>query len=141
MGASGRNDEAITEHEKLLAEQPNDPLLLNDLAWLYLTVGDKRALPTAQEAHRLAPDLATVDDTLGWVLVQQGDAEGGLKFLEQATTPPSVATPGMKYRLAVAFDRLGRQPEARKVLDEALASGTSFAEAKDAQALRAKLGN
>jgi len=114
---------------------------LNDLAWLYLTVGDKRALPTAQEAHRLAPDLAMVDDTLGWVLVQQGDVEGGLKFLEQATNPPSVASPGMKYRLAVAFDRLGRQPEARKALDEALASGTSFAEAKDAEALRAKLGN
>ncbi|MFZ0692567.1 MAG: XrtA/PEP-CTERM system TPR-repeat protein PrsT [Alphaproteobacteria bacterium] len=141
LGSAGHNDEAIAEHEKLLADQPNDPLLLNDLAWLYLTVGDKRALPTAQEAHRLAPDLAMVDDTLGWVLVQQGDVEGGLKFLEQATNPPSVASPGMKYRLAVAFDRLGRQPEARKALDEALASGTSFAEAKDAEALRAKLGN
>jgi len=141
LGAAGRNDEAIAEHEKLLAEQPNDPLLLNDLAWLYLMVGNKRALPTAQEAHRLAPGLAAIDDTLGWVLVQQGDAEGGLKLLEQATSSPAVATPGMKYRLAVALDRVGRQPEARKALDEALSSGTSFAEAKDAQTLRAKLGN
>jgi putative PEP-CTERM system TPR-repeat lipoprotein len=141
LEASGRNDEAIAEHEKLLAEQPNDPLVLNDLAWLYLMVGDKRALATAQEAHRLAPDVAAIDDTLGWVLVQQGDVENGLKYLEQATSPPAVATPGMKYRLAVAYDRLGRQPEARKALKEALASGTSFAEAKDAEALRAKLGN
>ncbi len=139
LGATGHYQEAIAEHEKLLAEKPDDPLLLNDLAWLYLQTGDSRALSTAQEAHRLAPNISTIDDTLGWILLRQGKPEEGLKLLEQATSEPKLATPGMKYRLAVAFNMLGRDREARAAVEEALSSGTNFTEAKDAEALRDKL--
>jgi putative PEP-CTERM system TPR-repeat lipoprotein len=141
LAATGKYDEAIAEDEKLVAEVPGNAFLLNDLAWYYAAKGDKRALATAQEAHRLAPDAATIDDTLGWILLQSGDAEGGLKLLKEATSEPTFTTPGMKYRLAVAYDRLGRSPEARKALEDAFSSGTAFAEADDAKALRAKLGN
>ena len=116
-------------------------VVLNDLAWLYQIKGDARALPTAQQAYRLAPGALTVSDTLGWILVQQGDTEGGLKLLEAANSQPDQATPGMKYRLAVALERAGHLKEAREALNQALASGTSFAEAKDAQALREKIGD
>jgi putative PEP-CTERM system TPR-repeat lipoprotein len=139
LGATGHYKEAIAELEGLSAEEPKDPLILNDLAWLYLQTGDPRALATAQQAHLLAPNVPTIDDTLGWILVRKGKANDGLKLLEAAASKPGAATPGMKYRLAVAFDQLGRPREARAAVDAALASGTNFSEAKDAEALRDRL--
>ncbi|HUN49844.1 MAG TPA: tetratricopeptide repeat protein, partial [Candidatus Sulfotelmatobacter sp.] len=141
LNASADYDAAIGEYETLNSLAPNNPVVLNDLAWLYQVKGDPRALPTAQEAYRLAPGVLTVSDTLGWILLQRGDTEGGLKLLEAANSQPDQASPGMKYRLAVALERAGRLKEARAALNQALASGTTFAEAKDAQALREKIGD
>jgi putative PEP-CTERM system TPR-repeat lipoprotein len=141
LNATKQYDAAISEYETLSKQPPPNPLVLNDLAWLYQTKGDPRALSTAQEAHRLAPDVVTISDTLGWILVQQGETEAGLKLLEAANAQSDAATPSMKYRLAVALERLGRHGEARTALDGALAAGTPFAEANDARALRDKIGN
>jgi putative PEP-CTERM system TPR-repeat lipoprotein len=141
LGAVGRLDAAIAEDEKLAAQSPTDALLLNDLAWLYQQKGDARAVETAQTAHDLAPSVPTVADTYGWILVQHGEVEKGLKLLQQVAGKPGDATPAVKYHLAVALDRSGRGGEARKLLDDALASGMAFAEANDAKALRARLGN
>jgi len=140
LAGSGQCAPAIVELEKLVTERPADPLLRNDLAWCYNVTGDTRALKIAEEAHHLAPDLALVQDTLGWIMVQDGDTEDGAKLLTAAAQQAD-ATPGMQYHLAVALDRLGRREEAQQALKAALAKGTSFAEAKDAQLLQVKLGN
>ena len=141
LSSAGQTDEAVGEYETLSRQPPPNALVLNDLAWLYQEKRDPRALATAQEAHRLAPDAANIADTLGWILVQRGDTEAGLKLLEEATAQIDLATPGMKYRLAVALERLGRHKDARAALDNALAAGTPFAEAPDARSLRDKIGN
>ncbi|MCP4935487.1 MAG: PEP-CTERM system TPR-repeat protein PrsT, partial [bacterium] len=46
----GRNDDARKIYEELLARQPDDPSLLNNLAMLYQMAGDARALETAKKA-------------------------------------------------------------------------------------------
>jgi cellulose synthase operon protein C len=137
---NGQCAAAKDELETLIAELPTDALLKNDLAWCYQVTGDQRALIMAEDAHHLAPDLALTQDTLGWIRLQSGDAEGSIKLLQEAAGHVR-ATPTMKYHLAVALDRLGRRQEAQQALDEALANGTAFAEAKDAEKLRAKLSS
>ena len=53
---------------------PRSALAANNLAWLLAEHGgDKeRALQLAQMAKELAPEDASVSDTLGWILYQRG---------------------------------------------------------------------
>jgi putative PEP-CTERM system TPR-repeat lipoprotein len=140
LGAAGEQRAAIIEFERLRAELPREASVANDLAWLYHVSGDKRALETAEEAYRMAPKSVAAADTLASILLDRGDTKRALDLLETAANPPAPASPGMKYRLAVALDRVGRRDDARIALDDALAGGTSFPEAKEAHALRMKLG-
>ena len=119
--AAGRPDEAVRDLEILVAEQPNDALLLNNLAWLYHERGDARALDYATRAHHLAPDQPATLDTLGWILVMAGETARGLKLLRDAQARAS-RSPGIRYHLAVALNSLGRTAEARHELEAILES-------------------
>ena len=66
---------AAEQYEAVQAAAPENVYVLNNLAWVYQEMKDKRALPTAEKAHKLAPDNPAVMDTLGWLLVQQGQSE------------------------------------------------------------------
>ena len=106
-------------YEQLNREQPNDPMVLNNLAEIYLEAGDERALALAEAAYKLAPKQPETLDTLGWVHVQQGEAARGLELLRAAYSRAS-RRPGIRYHLAVALSRLGRADEARSHLNDIL---------------------
>lgn len=114
-------DTAIREHERILGRAPNDPAVLNNLAWLYEKTGDPRALATAERAFAISPNAPEVMDTLGWILVQRGDPARGLTLLREAHARSSV-NPGIRYHLAVALARLGRKNEALAQLREVMRS-------------------
>lgn len=78
------SDEAIRVLNSLANDQPNNPQTLNNLALAYYSNGDSRALATAESAYQVAPDQEQVADTLGWILINVGELERGLKLLEQA---------------------------------------------------------
>ena len=137
--AAGRMDEALASYEAIVADDP-DAGALNNLAILYAKKGDARAIPTAERAYSLAANEAWVADTLGWLLWKGTDKKRGLELLEKAGAARN-ATPGMKYRMAVALNDAGRRAEARAALEAALAGGTQFADAQAAQALLDKLAN
>ncbi len=135
---AGFYDVAIQQYERLLASFPDDPAILNNLAWLYYKTGDARALDFAKKAHALAPNGAATLDTLGWILVETGDPVQGLRYLRDAyARAPS--EPQVRYHLAVALNRLGRTEEARRELEGALAANRPFDGAEDARALLKKL--
>ncbi|MBT9568106.1 MAG: PEP-CTERM system TPR-repeat protein PrsT [Thiobacillus sp.] len=68
----------------LAQADPKDARAHNNLAHVLLQMGDARALAHAERAHTLAPRQPQVNDTLGWVLVQQGQTEKGLRYLREA---------------------------------------------------------
>jgi putative PEP-CTERM system TPR-repeat lipoprotein len=112
---------AVAEHERLLADEPTNPVLLNNLAWLYDKTSDKRALAMAEKAYAIAPKSPLVADTLGWILVRNGDVGRALPLLERGA---SVAGAGAaKYHFAVALDQAGRADDARAQLRAAVAQG------------------
>jgi len=47
-------------------------------------MNDNRALDTAERAYASNPNDAPVCDTLGWILVESGQVDRGLKLIEQA---------------------------------------------------------
>ncbi|HZS85826.1 MAG TPA: XrtA/PEP-CTERM system TPR-repeat protein PrsT [Stellaceae bacterium] len=130
---------AIAQYERLVAEKPDDPLALNELAWLYQLTGDGRAAAVAEKARAAAPQSPTVADTLGWILLQKGETERGAALLREAAASP-VASPTIRYHLAVALGRTGERDAARRLLDELLQSAADFPDRAAAQKLAAELG-
>lgn len=129
---------ARTQFETVLVKDSTDPVVLNNLANVLLRQGDPKAVDHAQKAHQLAPQDAAIEDTLGWVLVQQGQADVGLRHLRDARLrDPQNAE--IRYHLAAALVRAGRRNEARQELEQALKPGTSFQEIGDARKLLAEL--
>lgn len=133
-----RLDDAVKLNEELLGLQPNDPVVLNNLAWLYQKTGSPNALEFAERAYALAPNQANVIDTLGWILVQQGEVSRGLTLLRDAQAR-AAGDPSINYHLAVALSKLGRTAEAKAKLQAVLNSGRGGTVADEARALLEQL--
>ena len=132
---NGAAEPAIQLYEELLQRFPEDALILNNLAWMYHERKDPRATGFAERAYKLAPDDVNVADTLGWILVQDGDAARGVPVLEHAYKVTGGALPVIGYHLATGYSRLGRGDEARSVLREVLSKDAAFPERSRAEAL------
>lgn len=125
---------AATVFENIVKQQPNNAPVLNNLAWVYQQDKDPRALATAQQAMKMAPDNPVVMDTAGWIMVDQGDIKGGLPVLQKAAS--LAPTNGdIRYHYAVALNKNGDKAGARKELNDLLAQNKPFAQSDDAKAL------
>jgi len=104
------------------------------LAYAYQQVKDPRALPTAEQAYKLADNNPGVIDTLGWLLVEQGDTGRGLPLLQKASSLAPKSSE-VRYHLAVGLSKSGDKAGARKELDKLLSEDKTFAQADEARAL------
>lgn len=132
--ASNRNLDAIAQYEAVLKLAPQNALNLNNLASLYQREKDSRALATAEQALKLDPNNPAVQDTLGWILVGQGQAPRALELLRQAVEKAS-KIPTIRYHYAVALAKSGNETQARAELQKLLASGQKFPELGEATAM------
>jgi putative PEP-CTERM system TPR-repeat lipoprotein len=135
---ANRNREAIAQYEALMKFNPGSSTVLNNLATLYQREKDARALVTAEQALKLAPDHPGVQDTLGWILLEQGELSRATALLAKAANRvPQSGT--IRYHYGVALARGGKNAEAKKELQAAIAGGRKFAELEAAKALLASL--
>jgi tetratricopeptide (TPR) repeat protein len=134
-----RYDEAIPQLTRLAAERPSDPTPLNNLAWLHQQRGDlAKARQLAERAFMIGPRTASIDDTLGWILLAQGAADQAVPYLSSANlSAPQNAV--IRYHLAVALDRVGRSTDAQAILEALLGTGVSFADKAAAEQLLRQL--
>lgn len=107
------NLQAIEQYQILLRAVPNNATLLNNLANLYQEEKDPRALATAEKAYKLQTDNPGIADTLGWILVKQGDPKRGLPLLEKAAAR-APKQPEIRYHLAYALAKGGDVTRARR---------------------------
>lgn len=134
-----RYDDAIRESERLFAKDEKNPILLNNLAWLYDQKGDERAVKMAERALEIAPKSPAVMDTLGWILVRRGNLDAGIRHLETASgLAPNQGD--IAYHHAVALQKSGKVREARRKLKKLFGAGIKFSEFKNAKALLKDLG-
>jgi len=128
------NKKASTMFEKALKLQPENIIALNNLAWLYSMAGNNKALPLAEKAYRINSEDGGIQDTYGWILLQQGHYEKGLRVLEQAIRQlPDV--PEVQYHYAVALMKTGDKAKAQQLLQKLLDSGAAFEGQDDARRL------
>ena len=138
---AGEHDAAIDHYRATLAVAPNDAIAANNLAYDLSAYANRpaEALPFAQRAYRLNPSSASVVDTLGWIQhVLAHDAEA---FRLYATILASPATgPEIHLHAAVVLAAVGRQADAARELDKALAMSPALAENEEAIKLRGSVG-
>ena len=128
----------MTANEHVVKAEPTDGISLNNLAWLYYTQGDERALETARKAQAAMPGNGSVLDTLGWILVEAGELEEGISVLTNAVER-SDAHPTVRYHLAEGYARSGDTDAAKAILTEILANSENFDGRSDAERLLGEL--
>lgn len=115
----GQNEAARKTYATLLTTEPDDPLTLNNYAVLLQKLNDPKAAEPAENALRLLPGNPNIADTLGWIYVQQGKLDAGLRQLRDARLrSPENAT--IRYHLAYALQKSGRRNEAKEEMAAAL---------------------
>ncbi len=127
-------DNAIRHYLEVAKQLPDNVVANNNLAWLLGERGDPRALEFAEKAYSLAPDNPAVMDTAGWVMVNAGKVNRGLLLLQEASTK-APHMPEIRYHLASALQKAGRQDEAKKELQRLLRDHAEFSERGKAQQL------
>ena len=120
--------------ENIVKRAPDNGAALNNLAYAYQQTKDPRALATAEQAFKIAGDNASVMDTLGWMLVEQGNTQRGLPLLQKAAAG-APTLPEVRYHLAVALNKSGDKAGARKELESLLAQNQPFAQQEEARSL------
>jgi Flp pilus assembly protein TadD len=122
----------------VLKAEPDNLTAGNNLAWLYQMKKDSRALPLAEALHRRAPRDANVSDTLGWILLQNGEGGRALALLEGVAATPA-APLDARYHLALALKSQGRLDDARRTLEALLGEGKPFDSMAESKALMKEL--
>ena len=129
----GKQGQAITAYREALARGGDDPVVLNNLAYLLGKDAGTRAeaLRYAERAHRMAPGSPSAADTLGWLLYLQGDVTRSEKLVAFAAKADA-GNPEIRYHQGAVLAKLGKRAEARQELELALRS-PGFSEAAEAR--------
>lgn len=135
----GQYKDAIAHYEWLQQRQPDNILVVNNLAWAYSQVKDARALEFAERAYKLAPNDPSAVDTLGWLLVEQGNAARGIELLQTAVKV-APKNPVFGYHLALGWSKAGDKSRARAELERVIATDIAFPEKTEALNLLKQLG-
>lgn len=113
--------EAEADLEKALKLKPEQPLVMNYLAytWIEHGVNQGKALDMLHKAVELREDDGFIVDSLGWAYYRRGEFQKAVKYLERAIVlEPGEAT--INDHLGDAFWRVGRKTEAEFQWNHAL---------------------
>jgi tetratricopeptide (TPR) repeat protein len=135
---AGNPAAAVTAYRRALERAPDNPLILNNLAYLLTrdAATQDEAVALAEKAMAKAPDNPAIADTLGWALYQKGE----LARAEALLTRVAKAAPGageVRYHLGLVYAKQGKTEEARRELEAAVKAGNFKAVAEARQALEA----
>ncbi|MGH8684016.1 MAG: XrtA/PEP-CTERM system TPR-repeat protein PrsT, partial [Nitrosospira sp.] len=136
--AEQRNKAAIEQYQIILKQDPKYVPALNNLAWLYQQEKDPQALEYAEKAYQLRPDSPMILDTLGWILVEQGNTTRGLPLLQKALSLAPAAAE-IRYHFILGLVKSGDKARARKELEQLLAADQNFPQSNEAKILLKQL--
>lgn len=124
---AGQTKNAIAQYEEIFRQSPENAMVMNNLAVLYQQVKDARALGLAEKSYQSLPKNPIVQDTLGWILLEQGELKRGLELLSQAAELAE-KNPTIQYHYAVGLVREGNKAKAKQVLQPVLSGLGEFSE-------------
>ena len=121
LDAASRKPEAKQVYEAALKLDPNNAVVLNNLAFLLAETGGDYddALTKAQRAKQISPALHEISDTLGWIYLKKSRPEDAIDvFKELVAKEPHVST--YRFHLGMAYKQKGDKTKALEQLKEAL---------------------
>jgi tetratricopeptide (TPR) repeat protein len=130
----GEFETARKYYVQSLEVDPNFAIAMANLAWLSAEEGKELdvALGMAQKAKSLMPELASISDTLGWVLYKKGNYIGALPlFTECVQKDPSSAQ--FHYHLGMALLATGQNARAKEQINTALGMKLNPVDLREAQ--------
>ena len=121
MIAQGQMAEAMNSLRHALELRPENPALMNDLAYLIATSGGSldEALVLAQKAVRAAPANPEMTDTLAWIYFKKNMNDSALQILRGVVGKYPEKT-NLRYHFGMALLRAGDQVAAKRELNAAL---------------------
>ncbi len=141
LDSVGRRAEAKPIYEQVIRLEPDNPLALNNLAFIKAEEGTDldQALSYAQRAKQRVPQDPNISDTLGWIYIKKNLSEDAVRlFRELVTKNPNNST--YRYHLAMALFQKGDRPTAKQECEIALKNNPSKEEQSKIKELIAKLG-
>lgn len=102
-------------YRSALDVQPNNAMVLNNLAWAMGNAKQPKALEYAEKANQLAPNQPPYMDTLAMLLADKGDTAKAIEILRKALAISPQAS-AIQFNLAKLLVRTGRKDEARTEL-------------------------
>jgi tetratricopeptide (TPR) repeat protein len=139
---SGDLQLAKAGYEKILAKWPDDAVAANNLAALIADVWptDQDLLDRARQISERfgGSDNPAMLDTLGWVLVRQGNYEDATVLLERAASKMP-DNQQVQFHYAAALSAKGLKAKAKEVLNKALAGTPAFRGRDEAAQMAARL--
>lgn len=136
---AGQLTAARQTYQGVIKDSPDDASALNNYANLLLQLNDPAAQEIAERALKLSPNNASYADTLGWILVNKGQVEPGLRYLREARLR-NPENGEIRFHLAYALARIGRKEEAKEELSAALTASGRLANSPPVAQLRKDLG-
>jgi tetratricopeptide (TPR) repeat protein len=121
LEALGKKKEAGAAYSKVLGIDPENPLALNNLAYLNAENGTNldQAMTFAQRAKKRVPNSPDISDTLGYVYYQKNlNAEALQIFRQVVQDNPQNST--FRFHLAMALEKQGNKQAARDEAQKAL---------------------
>lgn len=112
---------AARDLEMSLKLEPNNPVVLNYLGYMWLDQGKNldSAYDHIRQAAHLRPHDGAIVDSLGWVYYKKGQFETAIRYLEKAVSLlPN--DPVINMHLGDAYNKTGRDEEARVKWQRAL---------------------
>jgi tetratricopeptide (TPR) repeat protein len=116
--AAGNREGAISKYRAILDIDGANIFALNNLAWNLALDRPDEALKYAQQAGEIAPDNATVEDTLGWIYYRKGIYRTAVDYLKRAVAKES--TPRRQFHLGMSYMKVGDRDLGQKTLSAAL---------------------
>jgi Flp pilus assembly protein TadD len=113
----------MANYEKAAAKTPEDPTVLNNLAFLIADTGGdtNKALQMVTTALRKAPEVPQLRDTLAWIQIKRHNIPEALSIL-RALTDKYPDDNMFRYHYSVALIEGGDRESARQQAQTALAN-------------------
>ena len=114
---------ARTYYEKALKIDQNNPLALNNLAYLITeTNGDlNQAMTYATQAKQRLPNFLEVSDTIGWIYLKKNIPDSAVDEFKRLVTQAPL-NPIYHYHYAMALNAKGDSTQAKAECEVALAN-------------------
>ena len=126
LDGTGRRDQSKPIYEQILKLQPDNPIALNNLAFIKAEEGVDLdgAVSMAQRALQKAPASTNIKDTLGWIYIRKNLSDDAVRiFKELVVAEPE--NPAFHYHYGMALLQKGDRITAKRELEAAIKDNPS----------------